>query len=163
MILPEERIVLAHLANTGTGIGFNNGEAVWLSELFLPDRESPDETSLRNWSGVYTFRTVESTLVQAADGRVRPAPGDTVPGRLSLHERGGRLRGSLTIGTRSAPVPTAVEVGGTLELFAVPGSWRKLWLTPTATGWRGRWEIAGLPSGRLRLEGEIFDIRRVAP
>jgi hypothetical protein len=43
-------------------------------------------------------------------------------------EKGGLLRGSITIGARTAPVPAAVEVDGTLELFAVPGSWRKLWL-----------------------------------
>lgn len=162
VILPEDRLVVAILANTGTSIFFNDGEAVWVSELFAREGEGSDGTDTRDWTGVYTFRSVESSLAQGADGNVRSVPGDTVPGRLALHEQGGLLRGSLTIGARSTPVPAALEVDGTLVLFDVP-TWRKVRLVPTATGYRGRWERAGLPSGRLRLEGELLDLRKDRP
>lgn len=161
MILPEDRLVFAHLANTGTSIFFNNGEAQWLAELFLPDRAGPDPTRAREWTGIYTFRSVESTLARDPNGRVRTVPGDTVAGRLTLHESDALLRGTLTVGTRSMAV-AAVEVDETLELLAVSRGWRKLWLTRTPTGYGGRWETAGLPSGRLRVEGELLDVRKVA-
>ncbi|MDX1623622.1 MAG: serine hydrolase domain-containing protein, partial [Gemmatimonadota bacterium] len=64
MILPEDRLVLAHLANTGTSIFFNNGEAQWLAELFLPGRAEVDSTRAAGWSGGYAFRSVENTLAQ---------------------------------------------------------------------------------------------------
>lgn len=147
VILPQERIVLAVLANTGTRIGFNNGEAVWLAELFVTAWKADEQEARREWAGVYSFRSVEEE--------------GTVPGRLTLYESGGFLRGLLTIGTRTTTVPAAVEVNGTLELFAVPGSWRKLWLTPSENGYEGRWEIAGLPSGRLWVAGELLDIQRL--
>jgi len=143
VILPQDRIVVTMLANTGTNIGFNHGEAVWLSELFTTPRKGAG----RQWSGAYSFRSVEEQ--------------GTLPGHLTLYEKGGLLRGSITIGARTAPVPAAVEVDGTLELFAVPGSWRKLWLTANGDSYMGRWEIAGLPSGRLWLDGELLNIRRV--
>lgn len=50
---------------------------------------------------------------------------------------------------------------GTLELLAVPGSWRKLWVRRVGSGYEGRWEVAGLPSGRLRLDGELLELRRL--
>lgn len=163
MILPEHRLVVAHLANTGTSIGFNSGEMLWLSELFLSERTGPEPGAGEDWSGVYTFRSTESTLQQDADGRVRAVPADTVPGWLTLHESDERLRGSLTVGARSMPVPAAVEVDGTLELFAVPGSWRKLWVRRVGSGYEGRWEEAGLPSGRFRLDGRLLELRRLLP
>lgn len=84
MILPEHRLVVAHLANTGTNIGFNSGEMLWLSELFLSERTGPEPGAGVDWSGVYTFRSTESTLQQDADGLVRAVPADTVPGWLTL-------------------------------------------------------------------------------
>lgn len=159
MILPEDRLVIAHLANTGTGIGFNHNEVQALAELFLPDRGG----HAGDWAGSYTFRSLETSLTQDSDGQITASEPDTVPGRLTLHETDGLLHGSLSIGSRSMPIPAAVEVDGTLQLFAVPGSWRRLWLTPAKEGYVGRWVTPGLPSGRLRLEGELLDIRRTTP
>ncbi|MDX1623190.1 MAG: hypothetical protein R3199_04330, partial [Gemmatimonadota bacterium] len=144
-------------------IFFNNGEAQWLAELFLPGRAEVDSTRAAGWSGGYAFRSVENTLAQDPDGRVRAVPGDTIAGRLTLHERDGLLRGTLTIGSRSMAVSAAGDVDGSLQLLAVSRGWRKVWLTRTAGGYEGRWVSAGLPSGRLRVEGRLLDVRRVAP
>lgn len=165
VIFPEDRIVVALLANTGTNIFLNSSEALHLARFFLPDRDSATTTD-EAWTGIYSFRWPESGLAMGSAGRAIVVPGDTLPGRLALEKKpGGGLRGTLTVGTSTMPVPTAVVRGDTLEAFALRGTWRTVQLVRDSGDYHGMWEggEADPPSGRLHSTGELLDVRRTEP
>ena len=160
MIFPDARLVVAHLANTGTSIYFNNPEMQWLGELFLV---KPDTSASASWAGVYTFRSVESDVVRGSDGRFQSVAGDTVSGRLMIVRQRGVMHGTLAIGTSSMRVPAIIAHDDSLELLGVAGNWRKVRLRRTDGVYGGRWEQPGPPGGRLDASGALLDIRRLDP
>lgn len=163
MILPADRLVVAHLANTGTSIFFNNPEMQWLAELFRGQLDSTATAAAATWAGTYTFRSVESDIVRGSDGRFQAVPGDTVAGQLTIVRQRGVMHGVLTIGTGSMRVPAIMEHDGGLELIGIAGNWRKVRLSRVDGGYRGSWEQPGPPGGRLDASGAFLDIRRVTP
>lgn len=136
MIVPSAELVVAVLANTGQGIGFNDEEMLALTELFVEE----GEISTFDPSGRYLFRSTWQ--------------GEPATGYVEIRRAGDDYVGTLSFPARSHPVPVVDVRGRTAHLIAVPGSWLHLWLDFGADEIRGRWAWGP-------FEESIAEVRRL--
>ena len=135
-IYPDHQLVIAVLANTGTGIFFNREEAFMLADLFLdPHGLAPTPRQRRDVAGEYTY----SAFIDK----------DSVTGKINLVDSGDSVTGTMTIPNRFfkdrvIPVPVVRVKDSEVSLIGTPGNWISIDLEKRDDSFTGRWNFGPL-------------------
>ncbi len=142
-IYPKEQLVIAVLANTGTGIFFNRDEAFMLADLFLdPEGLSPSKQELTAAVGEYAYSTFFDE--------------DSINGTIKITLQKGQLQGSMTIPNRffkdrSVSIPVVAVSGSTIHLLGTPGNWISVNLNLSQPTIKGEWRFGPLRGSLVGL------------